>query len=32
VTTEALEPGKSAAFKVSIPAANAVGYRYTIAD
>ena len=32
VTTEALEPGKSAEFKVSIPAANAAGYRYTIAD
>jgi tetratricopeptide (TPR) repeat protein len=32
VTTEALEPTKSAEFKVTIPAANAAGYRYTIAD
>jgi predicted Zn-dependent protease len=31
VTTEALQPGKSAAFKVTIPAANAVAYRYTVA-
>jgi tetratricopeptide (TPR) repeat protein len=32
VTTEALQPGKSAAFRVKIDAANAVAYRYTIAD
>jgi predicted Zn-dependent protease len=32
VTTDALQPGKSASFKVSIPAANAVAYRYTLAD
>lgn len=32
VTTEALQPGKSAAFKVTIPAANAIAFRYTIAD
>ena len=32
VTTEALEPGKMAQFKVTIPAANAVAYRYTIAE
>lgn len=32
VTTEALQPGKSAAFRVEIDAANAVAYRYTIAD
>jgi hypothetical protein len=32
VTTEALQPGKSAEFRVKIPAANAVAYRYTIAD
>ena len=32
VTTEALEPGKSAQFKVAIPAENAVAYRYTIAN
>ncbi|HEX6599874.1 MAG TPA: tetratricopeptide repeat protein [Gemmatimonadaceae bacterium] len=31
VTTEALTPGKSASFRVVIPAANAVAYRYTIA-
>jgi hypothetical protein len=30
VTTEALAPGKSAPFKVTIPAANAIAYRYTI--
>ena len=32
VTTEALEPGKSAQFKVAIPAANAVAYRYALAE
>lgn len=32
VTTEALTPGKSAAFRVKIPAANAIAYRYTIAE
>ena len=32
VTTEALQPGKSAPFRVKIDAANAVAYRYTIAD
>jgi len=32
VTTDALQPGKSAAFRVSIPAANAMAYRYTIVD
>jgi predicted Zn-dependent protease len=32
VTTEPLTPGKSATFKVSIPAANAMAYRYTVAD
>jgi hypothetical protein len=31
VTTEALQPGKSASFRVKIDAANAVAYRYTIA-
>jgi predicted Zn-dependent protease len=31
VTTEALTPGKTANFRVVIPAANAVAYRYTIA-
>lgn len=31
VTTEALTPGKTATFRVVIPAANAVAYRYTIA-
>jgi tetratricopeptide (TPR) repeat protein len=31
VTTEALTPGKSATFHVTIPAANAVAYRYTVA-
>jgi tetratricopeptide (TPR) repeat protein len=31
VTTEALTPGKSASFRVVVPAANAVAYRYTIA-
>lgn len=30
VTTEALQAGKSATFKVSVPAANAIAYRYTI--
>ncbi|MEO6526027.1 MAG: FxLYD domain-containing protein [Gemmatimonadaceae bacterium] len=29
VTTEALQPGKSAPFKVSITAPNAIAYRYT---
>ena len=32
VTTEALQPGKSTEFRVKIPAANAVAYRYTVAD
>jgi hypothetical protein len=32
VTIDPLTPGKSAPFKVSIPAANALAYRYTIAD
>ncbi|HEU4721551.1 MAG TPA: FxLYD domain-containing protein [Gemmatimonadaceae bacterium] len=32
ITTEALEPGKSAQFRVTIPAANAEAYRYTIAE
>ena len=32
VTTDPLQPGKSAAFRVSIPAPNALAYRYTIAD
>ena len=32
VTIDPLTPGKSAPFKVSIPAANAMAYRYTIAD
>ena len=32
ITTEALQPGKSAPFRVKIDAANAVAYRYTIAD
>jgi len=32
VTTDALQPGKSASFRVSIPAANAIAYRYTVAD
>ena len=32
VTTDPLQPGKSAAFRVSIPAANALAYRYTIVD
>jgi len=32
VTVDPLVPGKSATFRVSIPAANAVAYRYTIAD
>jgi len=31
VTTEPLTPGKSANFHVTIPAANAIAYRYTIA-
>jgi predicted Zn-dependent protease len=32
VTTEPLTPGKSTKFSVIVPAANAVAYRYTIAD
>ncbi len=32
ITTEALTPGKSAKFTVTIPATNAIAYRYTIAD
>jgi uncharacterized cupredoxin-like copper-binding protein len=32
VTTEALTPGKSAKFTVTITAPNALAYRYTIAD
>jgi hypothetical protein len=32
VTTEALQPGKTASFRVKIDAANAVAYRYTLAD
>jgi tetratricopeptide (TPR) repeat protein len=32
VTTEPLSPGKSAKFRVTIPAANALAYRYTVAD
>ena len=32
VTTEALQPGKSASFRVKIDASNPVAYRYTIAD
>jgi len=32
VTTDPLQPGKSTAFRVSIPAANALAYRYTVAD
>ena len=32
VTTEPLQPGKSAPFRVKIDAANAMAYRYTIAD
>jgi hypothetical protein len=32
VTTDALQPGKSAAFRVEIDAPNAAAYRYTIAD
>jgi len=31
VTTEALTPGKTASFHVTIPAANAIAYRYTVA-
>lgn len=31
ITTEALTPGKSASFRVVVPAANAIAYRYTIA-
>jgi tetratricopeptide (TPR) repeat protein len=32
VTVDPLEPGKSAPFRVSIPAANAIAYRYTIVN
>jgi hypothetical protein len=32
VTTEPLTPGKSTKFSVTVLAANAVAYRYTIAD
>jgi hypothetical protein len=32
VTTEALTPGKTAKFRVKIDAANAIAYRYTLAD
>jgi tetratricopeptide (TPR) repeat protein len=32
VTTEPLTPGKSANFRVAVPAENAVAYRYTIAE
>jgi predicted Zn-dependent protease len=32
VTTEALQPGKSAPFRVTITSANAIAYRYTVAD
>jgi predicted Zn-dependent protease len=32
VTTEALTPGKTAPFRVKIDAANAIAYRYTLAD
>jgi hypothetical protein len=32
VITEPLSPGKSAKFSVTVPAANAVAYRYTIVD
>jgi tetratricopeptide (TPR) repeat protein len=32
VTTEPLQPGKRAAFRVKIDAANAAAYRYTLAD
>jgi predicted Zn-dependent protease len=32
ITTDPLQPGKSAAFRVTIPAANAMAYRYTVAD
>ena len=31
VTTEALTPGKTATFRLTIPAGSAAGYRYTIA-
>jgi hypothetical protein len=30
VTTEALSPGAKASFNVTIPAANAVGFRYSL--
>ena len=32
VTVDPLEPGKTAQFRVSIPAANALAYRYTVSD
>jgi predicted Zn-dependent protease len=32
ITTEALQPGKSAQFRVKIDAPNAIAYRYTLAD
>jgi len=32
VTVDPLEPGKSGPFRVSIPAANAIAYRYTVSD
>ncbi|MFL5605395.1 MAG: tetratricopeptide repeat protein [Gemmatimonadaceae bacterium] len=32
VTTEPLTPGKSTKFSVTVPATNAIAYRYTIAD
>jgi tetratricopeptide (TPR) repeat protein len=32
VTTEPLLPGKTGKFKVTIPAANAIAYRYTVAE
>jgi tetratricopeptide (TPR) repeat protein len=31
ITTEALTPGKTATFRVTVPAVNAIAYRYTIA-
>jgi len=32
VTTTELQPGKSAEFRVSIPAANVIGYRYALSE
>jgi tetratricopeptide (TPR) repeat protein len=32
VTTDPLSPGKSTKFSVTVPAANAIAYRYTIVD